>query len=73
MQGYGTLIGRLATSARVEAGLIEGQRTFLERNDACVNLEAVVVLQIKTCGGWCCQLIFVLLGMHAAVLLQIEQ
>ncbi len=44
LQNENTSIGRLTTTARIEARLIQGDVSFLNRNDRRLRFEAMVIL-----------------------------
>jgi hypothetical protein len=48
-----TGIRRLATATRIEAGPITSDRVLLHGNHGGVGFEAMVVVEIETCGGAC--------------------
>jgi hypothetical protein len=47
-----TLVGRLASAARIEAGPVEGQAVWLDCTDSGLRFEAIAILEIQTLGGW---------------------
>ena len=50
-QPGGAFIGRLASTARIEAGPVEGQVLSLDCGDDCIRFEAIAILDIKVFGG----------------------
>jgi hypothetical protein len=47
----GALVGRLAATARIKAGSIEGEGMLPGRNDGRRSFETMAILQIETCGS----------------------